>query len=415
MWGIIADDVTGATDVAGRLVREGSATALHIGLPDAGWQPPAGTAVTVIALTTRSIEAERAVAQSLSAARLLSDLGARHIMLKVCSTFDSTDAGNIGPVLDALADEFGARRVLVCPASPENGRTVYRSRLFVHDQLLSESPLRDHPLNPMRESDLRIVLARQSRDRVGSVARPEVTAGPGSLLEAIRSADGVHVIADATDDADLDALAPAAAGEPVSCGATGLGAAIGRRLHEDRSAGAAPGVRLQDGPAAIIAGSCSAATRRQLAELAAATGATGFAVDPIALAAGDDVVGAAVDYAEAMLPDGVPVVYSTADPERVASVQRELGTGNAARLVETALAGIARELVDRGVRRLVVAGGETSGAVTGALGVRSARVGVELDPGVPWLATDTDPALAVLLKSGNFGGPDFFLRAVVAD
>jgi uncharacterized protein YgbK (DUF1537 family) len=415
VWGIIADDVTGATDVAGRLVREGSATALHIGLPDAGWQPPAGTAVTVIALTTRSIEAERAVAQSLSAARLLSDLGARHIMLKVCSTFDSTDAGNIGPVLDALADEFGAGRVLVCPASPENGRTVYRSRLFVHDQLLSESPLRDHPLNPMRESDLRIVLARQSRNRVGSVARPEVTAGPGALLEAIRAVDGVHVIADATDDADLDALAPAAAGEPVSCGATGLGAAIGRRLHEDRSAGAAPGVRLPDGPAAIIAGSCSAATRRQLAELAAATGATGFAVDPMALAAGDDVVGAAVDYAEAMLPDGVPVVYSTADPERVASVQRELGTGNAARLVETALAGIARELVDRGVRRLVVAGGETSGAVTGALGVRSARVGVELDPGVPWLATDTDPALAVLLKSGNFGGPDFFLRAVVAD
>lgn len=412
MWGIIADDVTGATDVAGRLVREGSATALHIGLPDADWLPPEGTTVTVIALTTRSVEPEIAVAQTLSAAGRLSDLGARHLMLKVCSTFDSTDAGNIGPVLDALAAEFGAQRVLVCPASPENGRTVYRSRLFVYDQLLSESPLRDHPLNPMRESDLRIVLARQSSNRVGSVARPELTAGPAALLASVRSVDGVLVIADATDDADLDALAPAAAGEPVSCGATGLGAAIGRRLTGAGPGGPAPAAALPEGPAAIIAGSCSAATRRQLAEFGSTVGARGFAVDPLALTAGDDVVGAAVGYAEALLPGQVPVIYSTAEPDRVAAVQRELGTVGAARLVESALAAIARELVARGVRRLVVAGGETSGAVTGALGVRSARVGGEVDPGVPWLATDTEPALAVLLKSGNFGGPDFFVRAV---
>jgi uncharacterized protein YgbK (DUF1537 family) len=313
-------------------------------------------------------------------------------------------------VLDALADEYRSDRVVVCPASPENGRTVYRSRLFVHDQLLSESPLRDHPLNPMRESDLRIVLRRQCGGDVGSVARPQVTAGRRALLEAVRAAAGRHVIADATDDADLDALAPAAAAWPVSCGASGLGAALGRLRRPGPPERGPRDAPVPTGPAAILSGSCSTATRRQITEFLGDR--AGFTVDPLALAAGVDVVHRALEYAEELLPDGVPVVYSSAEPDRVADVQRRLGVESAARLVESAMGSIARGLVACGVRRLVVAGGETSGAVTAALGMRAARVGAEVAPGVPWLAVEAEPPRWLLLKSGNFGGPDFFTRAV---
>lgn len=407
--GVIADDYTGATDLAGMLARLGLRAVQHLGVPD---QPDTTDAdVVVIALKSRSIPAADAVAQSVAAARWLLDQGAPQLFFKYCSTFDSTERGNIGPVAAALADLVDAESVVFAPSVPENGRTTYRSHLFVHDQLLSESPLRDHPINPMRDADLRRVLRAQVDEPVAAVHVDVIAGGADSVRAALAAASDAgarFVIADALDDSHLTTLGQALADAKLVTGAAGLAVGIARAsLLGDRRA---PNrFTVPAGPAAVLSGSCSAATRRQVARHRDSH--PSYELDVRALAENDDVISDAIAFVEAHLDDR-PLVYSSSDPDVVAAVQADLGIDASAALVERAFGRIAAGAVARGVRQIVVAGGETSGAVVNGLGVRSLEIGPEVDPGVPWTTGSGDVPVALLLKSGNFGQDDIFTRAI---
>lgn len=411
--GVIADDFTGATDIASMLVRGGMRTLQVIGVPQEA--PPQADAI-VVALKTRTVPAAQAVDESLAALRWLRQGGARQVVFKYCSTFDSTPAGNIGPVAEALMDALQTDFTIACPAFPENGRTVFRGHLFVGDQLLSESGMRDHPLTPMTDSNLVRVLQAQSRGRVGLVRHDTVARGADAVrsrFEALR-AEGVRLaVADAVDDDDLRTLAQACASLPLIT--AGSGVALGLPavhagqggFHPTAQAAALPAV---GGSAAVVSGSCSAATNAQVRHWLEA-GRPGFRIDARALADGAPLAAQAVDFARQHLPGGPVLVYATSSPEEVRAVQSALGADRAGALVEHCLAEVAAALVEGGVRRLVVAGGETSGAVVQALGVRMLRIGAVIDPGVPWTQAEGRPLL-LALKSGNFGGVDFFAKAL---
>jgi uncharacterized protein YgbK (DUF1537 family) len=414
--GCIADDFTGATDLANTLTRRGMRTVQTIGLPD-GAAPEADA--IVVALKSRTIPVSDAVAQSLAACRWLKQNGARQIFFKYCSTFDSTDDGNIGPVADALLDELGAGFTIACPAFPENRRTIYLGHLFVGSELLSDSSMRDHPLTPMRDSNLVRVLGRQTRHKVGLVPYAEVRRGPLAISDrfAALQSDGVrHAIVDAIADDDLENIGAACAGMPLVTGGSGVALGLPSnfiRAGRLKARGDVPPLVKVGGAGAVLAGSCSAATRAQVAAMAAA--APSFALDPVKLssdAAG--VIAKAVAFATPCLPKGPVLIYSTSAPDAVAAAQATLGRDRAGAIVEDAIAQIAKALVAAGVRRLVVAGGETSGAVVSALGVTALEIGPQIAPGVPATLSYGEPRLALALKSGNFGGPDFFARALEA-
>jgi len=415
LLGCIADDFTGATDLADTLARGGMRTVQLIETPEAG-PAPAGVDAVVIALKTRTVPAAEAVERSLGALRWLRDAGARQVFFKYCSTFDSTDAGNIGPVADALLEALRESFTVACPAFPENGRTVYQGHLFVGDQLLSDSPMRHHPLTPMTDSNLVRVLGRQTRHRVGLIPYATVAAGSGAIrraIDALRREGSAYAIVDALDGAALDAIGEACADLRLVTGGSGVARGLPhnfRRRGLLAAAEAAPVLGSPGGRAAVLAGSCSAAT---LAQVAAGRGAwPSFAVDPMALASGADVAAEASRWAEAHLARGPILIYSTAPPDEVARVQAALGRDRAGALVEGAFAAIAASLVDLGVRRLVVAGGETAGAVVKALGIHALRIGPPIEPGVPWTLSVEIPPIALALKSGNFGTPEFFSRAL---
>jgi uncharacterized protein YgbK (DUF1537 family) len=416
LLGCIADDFTGATDLANMLVRAGMRTVQTIGIPRSGDVEAAPDAV-VVALKSRTIPAADAVAQSLAALAWLRAAGARQVYFKYCSTFDSTDAGNIGPVAEALLDALGARFTIACPAFPVNQRTIYLGHLYVGDVLLSDSPMRDHPLTPMRDANLVRVLARQARRPVGLVRWPVVKAGADAIRAefARLAAEGAgHAIVDAIEDGDLMAIGAACSELPLVTGGSGIALGLPQNfraqglLPERADAATLPQVA---GKAAVLAGSCSAATRAQVAAMAKTHAAV--ALDPLS---GDDaktLAARALATVDADLEAGRPfVIYSTAEPATVAAVQERLGRDLAATRIEEAFATLAKALVARGVRRLVVAGGETSGAVVQALGVEALAIGPQIDPGVPWTTSMGEPPLALALKSGNFGATDFFLKSL---
>jgi len=415
LLGCIADDFTGATDLASMLVRHGMATVQLIGVPADGSDPGDAQAV-VVALKSRTIPADQAIDQSLAALEWLRARGARQILFKYCSTFDSTDRGNIGPVSEALLDALSAGFTIACPALPENGRSIYLGHLFVGDQLLSDSHMRHHPLTPMTDSNLVRVLQRQSEAPIGLVPYPAVERGP----EAIRArfaqlrAEGVRqAIADAVSDRHLLALGAAAADLALITGGSGIAMGLPENFRRQGLLAAderADQLPHTPGREAILAGSCSAATLGQIAQHRAA-GRPAFALDPFGLADGGDDVERALAFAEDHLGDGPVLISSSAPPDQVAEVQERLGRERAGAAVEEAMAAIAQGLVAQGVRRLVVAGGETAGAVVGALGIKGLRIGPPIDPGVPWTTSLGDPPLALALKSGNFGAPDFFIKA----
>ncbi len=413
--GCIADDLTGATDLALTLTKEGLRTVQTTGVPSAALDLREVDAL-VVALKSRSIPAGEAVAQSLEAARALRALGARRLLFKYCSTFDSTDAGNIGPVTEALLGLVGGQTV-ACPAFPANGRTVHAGQLFVNGVPLSESPMKDHPLNPMHDSDLPRVLGRQTSLPVGLVAFADVEAGPDAIRAALsREAEAGHpvVIVDALTDRHLRDIGAAVADLPLVTGGSGIAmglpaAYLAAGLLENLT----PPPRVMAAPpgrAAILAGSCSAATRGQVAS-AVAAGLPSFRLDATLLTDGRQSVAELLDWVDAQ-PDARPfLIYSSADPAAVRDTQARLGREAAGALIEGVLADTARGLIGRGFSRLLVAGGETSGAVVQALGTRALSIGPEIDPGVPWTRTLDGPPMALALKSGNFGAPDFFLKA----
>ena len=415
LLGCIADDLTGATDLSLTLTQEGLRTVQSTGIPK-GDLDLAAVDVLVVALKSRSIPARDAVAQSLAAAERLKAFGAQRLLFKYCSTFDSTDEGNIGPVSEALLDLVGGGQTIACPAFPRAGRTIYAGQLFVNGVPLSESPMKDHPLNPMRDSDLRRVLARQTRLAVGAIGFAEVEAGPeaiGAALDREAEAGRPISIVDALTDRHLRDIGAAVAGLPLITGGSGiamglpaayLAAGLIETLTPPPTLMAAPAGRR-----AILAGSCSTATRRQV-ELAIAAGIPALRLDAEKLADGSQTVADVLGWVDLQESERPVLVYSSADPEAVRATQARLGREAAGTMVEDVIAAIASGLQRRGVSRLVVAGGETSGAVMQALGAQSLAIGPEIDPGVPWTRTLDGPAMALALKSGNFGGPDFFLK-----
>jgi uncharacterized protein YgbK (DUF1537 family) len=376
-----------------------------IGVPAA---PVEGVDAVVVALKSRTIEPQDAVAQSLAALRWLRSQGCAQFYFKVCSTFDSTPRGNIGPVAEALADEMGATFACVTPAFPENARTVYKGHLFVGDVPLDESGMRNHPLTPMTDASLVRVMQAQCQGKVGLVAWDVVRQGADAIRSRIAQlqADGVRFgIVDAITNDDLMVLGRAIADAPLVVAGSGVAIGLPQNHGITPSAQAAELPRAQ-GHAAVVSGSCSVATNAQVADFIA-RGLPAFAIDPMRIAAGQDVAGEALAWAKPRLGNEPLLVYATALPDAVKSVQATLGAAQAGEMVERTLATVAKGLVAAGVGRLVVAGGETSGAVVKALGVEQMRIGPQIDPGVPWCFA----GVHIALKSGNFGTPDFFTKA----
>jgi 3-dehydrotetronate 4-kinase len=418
--GCIADDFTGATDLANNLVRSGMRVLQYMGTPSAesSHANDADDAdAIVIALKSRTIEPSFAVAQSITASRWLCAHGAEQIYFKYCSTFDSTPKGNIGPVLDALLEELDTDFAISTPAFPDNQRTVFMGHLFVGDVPLHESGMRNHPLTPMTDSNLVRVLQAQTKHKVGLVPYASIAKGGQATQERfdhLKAQGVVHAIADAVSNSDLMTLGKSLAGHRLVSGGSGIAIGLPQNWSIAPNAASAELPRAT-GATAIISGSCSQASNAQVADFIAGGGAA-FAIDGLRVAAGDaSLADDALAWASPRIAKGEAVlVYSTATPETVRAVQQQLGVAHAGELIEQTLAQIAKGVVELGVGQLIVAGGETSGACTQALGIESMRIGAQIDPGVPWChAVVHGKSLHIALKSGNFGSVDFFTKAFV--
>ncbi|WP_043006695.1 3-oxo-tetronate kinase [Comamonas testosteroni] len=411
--GCIADDFTGATDLANNLVRAGMRVVQTIGVPQGPLDTDADA--VVVALKSRTIPTVEAVAQSLDALRWLQSQGTRQIYFKYCSTFDSTPAGNIGPVTEALMDAMDCGFTIATPAFPDNKRTVFKGYLFAGDVLLNESGMQNHPLTPMADPNLVRVLQSQTKRKVGLIDYATVAQGETAIRARIAAlkAEGVGIaIVDAVSNADLLRMGPALADMPLVTAGSGVAIALPGNfgLAPTSQAAALPAT---GGLQAVVSGSCSVATNAQVAHFIA-TGRPSLALDPLRIAAGENVAAEALAWAKGHIASGPVLVYSTAEPAAIKAIQGRLGVEQAGAMVEQAIASIAHGLVEMGVRQLVVAGGETSGACVQALGIAQLRIGGQIDPGVPWCHAASPVApqgLHFTLKSGNFGTEDFFTKA----
>ena len=412
LLGCIADDFTGATDLAGLLARSGVHVSLRLGVPEA---PPSDTApFEVIALKCRTAPVADAVAECRAALAWLRDAGASRFFWKYCSTFDSTAEGNIGPVAEALMDDLGTDQTIYCPAFPENGRSIFMGNLFVGRQPLAESPMKDHPLTPMRDSSLMRLLEPQVTRPVGLADRLTVARGAPELRRHLARLcdDGVaHVVVDAVANEDLQTIAESCRDMMLMTGGSAVAMPLPKLYRDDGLLAAdAPSMDRPDLPsgAVVLSGSCSAMTNEQVA---AFNGGPSLRLDPMKLA--ESGHGAALEWLREQPADGTPMIYATASPDAVRAAQQHLDTVRAGQLVENALADLAKAAFAAGRRRFVVAGGETSGAVSQALGLTRLDIGAEIAPGVPWTFTTVDgEPIAITLKSGNFGDRDFFTTAL---
>jgi uncharacterized protein YgbK (DUF1537 family) len=411
--GCIADDFTGATDLAGLLARSGVRVSLRIGVPSES--PSETSPFEVIALKSRTAPVADAVKETQKALAWLQKAGAQRFFWKYCSTFDSTAEGNIGPVAEALMQTLGTDQTIYCPAFPENGRSIFMGNLFVGEQPLAESPMKDHPLTPMRDSNLMRLLEPQVTKPVGLANRLTVARGADALRERLETlkADGVaHVVVDAVADDDLHIIADACHDMPLMTG----GSAVAMPLPHLYMA---QGLLAEDAPATpkpdtakqtiVLSGSCSSMTNAQVAHYIA-SGAPAFRLDPLDVSKTGPKP--ALDWLAEQDLSQAPLIYATADPASVKAAQAALGTDAAGKLIEDTLAQCAVAARDQGARRVIVAGGETSGAVTKALGVTQLDISTEIAPGVPWtFCTSNEHILALTLKSGNFGAETFFTDA----
>ena len=415
LLGCIADDFTGATDLANTLVSEGMRVVKVFGIPSEIADLPDADAI-IVALKSRSIPSQDAIDLALKCLGWLQEQGCKRFLFKYCSTFDSTPEGNIGPVTSALMRALDTDRTIACPAFPDNGRTVFQGHLFVYDTLLSESGMRKHPLNPMTDSNLVRWLQQQTDDQVELLPFLELEKGSAAIWEAIveRPTDGVRriIVVDTLNNAHLRNLGTALRDLPLLTGGSGIGLGLPEAY---RISGLLPGLRSSvdfpeiEGMEAIIAGSCSSMTLRQIAYMQDRCPSCQLLLKDVL--ANPHLVADVLNWAEPLLNNGPVLIYSSSDPESVKAAQREGGALDIGIKFEQALAAIARGLVDKGVRKLVVAGGETSGAVVSALGVEAIRIGPQIDPGVPWVESLGDRPLALALKSGNFGEESFFEKA----
>jgi len=412
LLGVIADDFTGASDVANTLAKAGMSTAMYVGVPDA--TAAERGAAGVIALKSRSISAADAVSQSLAACDWLLARGCRQILFKYCSTFDSTPEGNIGPVAEALLDRLDSAVAVVCPAFPATGRTLYHGHLFVGGKPLNESGLESHPLNPMTDANIVRWLRRQTRGEVGLVPYPSVREGEKAIRAAIRAqaeAGRRLVVVDALVDADLAAIGAAIRDHGLITGGSGIALGLPANF---RRAGLAidegGGYTGRAGPALVLSGSCSTASRAQAEAYAARHPA--LLVDADRLMSGRLDAGGAAAWAIERL-DSAPMVFTSADPQTVAAAQTRHGREKLAAAIERFFGDLAVRLAAAGVCRMVIGGGETSGAVVSGLGATSFAIGPEIDPGVPALAEHGERGLRLALKSGNFGAVDFYERALL--
>nr|WP_321250676.1 3-oxo-tetronate kinase [uncultured Ruegeria sp.] len=415
--GAIADDFTGASDIANTLAKGvepegGLRTAQFPGIPTT----PANEEIEagVISLKSRTAPVEEAVADSLQALRWLKDQGCQQFIFKYCSTFDSTKEGNIGPVAEALANELSVQKVVFCPAFPTTGRTVFHGHLFVLGKLLNESGMENHPLTPMTDANIRRWLQHQTQEAVGSVSIDAVKQGPKAISDALQNANERFVIGDAISDEDLLAWGEALMDAKLVTGGSGIALGLPRnfirRVSSKRGGSVFTGIA---GPAAILAGSCSGATRGQI-DVHAESNPT-FAIDVPGVMSGDVTTQTLLDFFETH-PGQAPLAYSSGSPDDVRAIQNKFGQEAVAEKLDNLFADTARELVDAGYKRLAVAGGETSGAVakavSEALGSPAMSIGPEIDPGVPVLRVGKAEPIALALKSGNFGSPDFFAKAL---
>jgi len=414
LLGAIADDFTGATDLANTLVNAGMSTIQTFGIPDADFDPGTAAAI-IVALKSRSTPVEEAVQESLEALEWLKTLGTKQFFFKYCSTFDSTSEGNIGPVADALLDNLGEPFTIACPAFPTNGRTIYKGHLFVGDLLLSDSTMKDHPLTPMTDANLVRFLGKQSRHTVGLVPLEDVEAGPLAIemkYNHLASSGKKYAIVDAVNDQNLYSVGVASRNLKLITGGSGVALGLPENFRKSGELQVDDGCYewQSGGRAAVLSGSCSAMTRAQVAAVKKIW--SSYAINVVKLAEDKEMcMEQVLTWIDNLDVEEPFLVYSSADPQEVAEAQEKLGREKAGLLVEEAMGVIAGEIIKRGVERLVVAGGETSGAVVKSLGVSGLRIGREIDPGVPWCKTIGTVDLSLALKSGNFGQEDFFTKA----
>ncbi|WP_261385252.1 3-oxo-tetronate kinase [Vannielia litorea] len=412
--GAIADDFTGATDLASTLAREGMSVVQVIGVPDAATETHGAEAV-VVALKSRTAPKAEAVGEAIAATDWLLPQGAGQILFKYCSTFDSTDEGNIGPVADALLEHLGEGFAVICPAFPDNGRTVSNGELFVGDVPLAESSMKDHPLTPMRDSNLIRLMERQSRHRAGLISLDDVRSGLetiGARVEALRAEGRRYGVVDAVTNADLRAIGAANGSHRFITGGSGISLGLPAYHRATGALGEAVPLEMPSvtGRALVLSGSCSEATRAQVARACSVWPSR--KVDISHAAEGDGEAEALVAWALGQPANAPVLIYGSSDPAEVARTQAALGRVRAGEVMERTLATVARALLAEGFTRIVVAGGETSGAVVTALGVKALRIGPQIAPGVPWTETLGTAPAALALKSGNFGGETFFEDAL---
>ncbi|WP_104046128.1 3-oxo-tetronate kinase [Arthrobacter sp. ZGTC412] len=416
MIGVIADDFTGGTDVAVAFRRKGLRVLIQFGVPNAVTVTN-NVDVVVVALKTRTVPVQDAVEQSLTTARKLLAAGAQQLFFKFCSTFDSTRAGNIGPVNDALAALTGSKLAVVVPSSPEHGRTQYNGHLFVHSQLLADSPMRHHPLTPMADSRVPELLRIQTAGKVSLVPLPDVQSGTKTLaaaLERLQESGTAYAVVDAVSSSDLATIGRAVVDHSFVSGAAGLAGGLATAVAERNALAKKPSSLNEsepEGPAVALAGSCSARTLEQIGAMQS-EGHPSYQLDAVAVPNPVLLAEAALAWYDHQQDSTPPLIYSSLPPEKLRESQQMLGVSVSASILEAAMGLIARGLVARGVRKVVVAGGETSGSVVTALEVEGGIIGSEAAPGVPWIHTSNGIPITLLLKSGNFGDVDFLVRAV---
>ena len=413
--GCIADDFTGATDLANMLVKGGLKTIQLLGTPSKNDVVPSVDAV-IIALKTRTIPVEDAIEQSLQAMNWLKNAGAKQFFFKYCSTFDSTDEGNIGPVIDALMAGLETQFTIACPAFPETERTIFKGHLFVGDKLLSDRPMKDHPLTPMRDSNLVSTLSRQTSQKVGLVEYTNISGGPSEIKKAfnqLQKEDVAIAVTDVLNDEHLYFLGEAVKDFKLITGGSGIALGLPSQLKshenhkEETTVHKLPEVL---GKELILSGSCSEMTLAQVNEFSKKY--CTLKLNPVELAESNSALDNAVDWVIQAKGKKPILVYASAPPDAVKEVQQRLGRDLASSTVENALAKIARAAVQNGFRRIVVAGGETAGAVVSKLGIKGIMIGEQIDPGVPTTVSIGNPSIGLVLKSGNFGSADFFEKAL---